>query len=214
VVAGEPNAGKTAWLLNVAYENQNDHEVHYFSSEMGADELKDRLLKFEETNMCRLDGWKTRFWDKSGDFADAIKPNAINIIDFLELHDKFWEIGGKIREIYDRLDRGIAIVALQKNPTQVLKDGTVKNEWGLGALRAAEKARLYFTMNTGNVAVIKKAKNWKSKVNPNGMMMRYTLAQGCRFVEKGKWMTGTEFARKEQYEEVIDDTDGTIIHGD
>jgi len=82
MVAGEPNAGKTAFLLRFAMMNMKDHEVHYFSSEMGQDELVDRLEKFD----ISLDKWTVKFWDRAADFQDVIKPNAVNIIDFLEVH--------------------------------------------------------------------------------------------------------------------------------
>ncbi|NIM03312.1 hypothetical protein GTN66_04075, partial [bacterium] len=39
VVAGEVNAGKTAFLLNIIRDNMEKFEIHYFSSEMGGGEL-------------------------------------------------------------------------------------------------------------------------------------------------------------------------------
>ncbi len=112
VVAGEPNAGKTAFLLNVVRLNMFQHSILYFSSEMGAIELKDRLRKFDD--IC-LSDWKFKAKERASNFADVIKPGAVNIIDFLEVHDEFYKIGGYIKEIYDKLNTGIAIIALQKN---------------------------------------------------------------------------------------------------
>ena len=48
VVAGTPNAGKTAFLLNVVQMNMSGKmPIHYFSSEMGSMEFKGRLQKFD-----------------------------------------------------------------------------------------------------------------------------------------------------------------------
>src|SRR5208337_1436873 len=54
IVAGSPNAGKTAFLLNVIKDNMDRFPINYFSSEMGPLELKTRLGKFE----IPKDAWK------------------------------------------------------------------------------------------------------------------------------------------------------------
>jgi len=114
IIAGESNAGKSAFLLNIAARNMIDHNVYYFSSEMGGAELKERLLNF--TEKMPYDLWKKcTFIERSSDFDTAIRPNDINIIDFLEIHDEFYKIGGHIKKIFDKLDKGIAIIAIQKN---------------------------------------------------------------------------------------------------
>src|SRR5208283_1131451 len=46
VVAGSPNTGKTALMLNFIYLNQGILPIYYFCSEMGEVELRDRLDKF------------------------------------------------------------------------------------------------------------------------------------------------------------------------
>jgi hypothetical protein len=177
VVAGESNAGKTAMLLNIAAKNMIDHEVFYFSSEMGGAELKERLSNFTESVPFEL--WKKcTFIERANDFDVAIRPNAVNIIDFLEIHDEFYKIGGFIKKIFDKLDKGIAIIAIQKNKGR---------DDGLGGARSIEKARLYLSMAPGVVKIIK-AKNWvSSMVNPNGMTKRYKLAKGMIFKEDSDW---------------------------
>ena len=92
--------------------NQRDHKIHYFNSEMGPGELRTRLEKFGEP----LDTWKFQAYERSSNFADVIKPGPgnLNIIDFLEIHENFYEIGGRLKEIHDRLKGAVAIVALQK----------------------------------------------------------------------------------------------------
>lgn len=173
VVAGEPNAGKTAFELNFAEMNMGKHEVLYFSSEMGALELKDRLSKFDRP----LTSWRVKFKERASNFADVIKPDAINIIDFLEVHDEFYKIGGLIKDIYDKLNTGLAVIAIQKNR------GT---EFGLGGMRSLEKARLYLAIEPGKIKIVK-GKNWASQLNPNGFEHLFKLVQGCHFQEEGRW---------------------------
>jgi hypothetical protein len=170
VIAGEANAGKTAYLLNFAQMNcGKGHEVVYFSSEMGAIELKARLKKFN----LPMDEWQKIVWkERASDFAQMIRPNAINIIDFLEVHDEFYKVGLFIKQIFDKLDKGIAFIALQKNKGR---------DEGLGGGRSLEKARVYMAMEPGRLKLVK-AKNWRhDEINPNGISKRYKLVAGCNF---------------------------------
>ncbi len=100
-----------------------------------------------------------------------------DIIDFLEISDEFYKIAGMIKEIYDKLKKGIAIIALQKNP---------KAEFGIGGARSIEKARLYVTLEKG-IAKIVSGKNWASETNPNGLYRTFKLVQGAKFITQEGW---------------------------
>ena len=78
IVAGEPNAGKTAFLLNIIKGNQREFKIHYFNSEMGALELQKRLRKFDDISLSM---WNFTAYSRNKDFADVIFPNDLNIID-------------------------------------------------------------------------------------------------------------------------------------
>lgn len=172
-LAGESNAGKTAFALNCALLWQNEYDVHYFSSEMGRTELRERLLKF----YYPLESWRVHFWERSSNFADVIRPDAINIIDFLEIHDEFYKVGLYIKEIFDKLTSGIAFILIQKNKN---------TDFGLGGMRSLEKARLYLSMEPGLLKIVK-AKNWASQSNPNGLNINFKLVEGCRFENTSPW---------------------------
>lgn len=178
VVAGEANAGKTAFLLNVVEINMHYFEMHYFSSEMGPSELRERLSHFQPKRA--LDDWRFHAWERSSNFGDVIKPGKgiINVIDFLEVHKDYWEVGGMIKEIHDKLDGATAIIALQKNPG---------SDVGLGGARGLEKPRLYLSMSNNGVCKIVKAKNWRTSENPNRMQCCYKLVQGCHFYVTKDW---------------------------
>ena len=186
VVAGEPDAGKTAFLLNLAYLNRAKR-VCYFSSEMGKDELVARCKKFNQP----LEQWSTEFFDRAGDFHDVIQPDDINIIDFLEIHEEFWKVGSMIKKIYDKINNGIAVIALQKNRLKKDKAGNISGEFGLGGYRGVEKARLYLTMGhykESHYVKIMKGKNWKKvDFNPNNLVKTFKLIAGCNFHQECDW---------------------------
>jgi hypothetical protein len=154
MIAGEGDSGKSAFLMNFAKMNMNNYKTHYFSSEMGAMELRDRLSKFDDMNFA--DWAKVSFKERAGNFADVIDPDGINIIDFLELHDNFYIVGGLIKAIFDKLKFGIAVIALQKPRGR---------DEGIGGEKSKEKARLYLSMSPGLIKITKAKKVNKVLLN-------------------------------------------------
>ena len=157
----------------------HQHEIHYFSSEMADSELRTRLDLFPNT---KLQDWKFTPWERSDNFADIIKPDAINIIDYLEMSDTFYQIGGHLKDIHDKLQNGIAIIALQKTPGKDI---------GRGGSFSVEKPRLYVSISNdypGHTAKIVKCKNWRTSENPNGLSKHFKLYQGHSIVESTNWI--------------------------
>ena len=177
LIAGEPNAGKTALCLNMVRYNMERWNVTYFNSEMGALELKKRLSHFDD---LPLSDWKFKAYERSDRFEDVIVPGIgnLNIIDYMELHEEHYLVSKYLSQIHSRLDGAIAVVCLQKNP------GT---DYGLGGLRSMEKPRLALAIKPGATKIVK-AKNWKgNSMNPNGLMIRWKLSAGCWFSTQGEW---------------------------
>jgi hypothetical protein len=182
VVAGGPDSGKTAFMLNVAALNMYEHKVTYFSSEMGQPELRSRLGYFPH----EFRDWKKmKFLVRSNNFADVVDPDGINIIDYLEIHDNFYLVGQHIKDIFDRLNKGLAFIAIQK-PTG--------RDTALGGERSLDKARLYLSLDRPgadhefNLARIVKAKNWRDPTrNPNRLQLSYKLVKGHEFQIMQTW---------------------------
>lgn len=181
IVAGAPNSGKTALLLNIVKENMSRFNVNYFNSEMSAGELKVRLQKFDYID---LDQWEFKAYERSGDFQDVIKPGPenLNIIDFLECHDEFYKMGKMIKDIHDALNGSVAIIAIQKNP------GT---DVGLGGFRSLEVTRLALAIDFGRIKIVK-AKNFSGENNPNGLVTEFSILHGSQLIEKGSWHKDTK----------------------
>ncbi len=181
VIAGEQNAGKTAFLLNFVKMNMNrGKEIYYASSEFGGEELKERLLNFEEMS---IEDWNFHFFNRDSNFADTIQPNDINIIDYLEVTDAFYLVGGMLKDIWAKLDRGIAIVATQKSSN---------SSEGRGKSFSLEKARLALNVMdnypAGQTLQIRKAKNYVDKAkNPNWLEIGFKIYGGCVLTPNGDW---------------------------
>jgi len=142
VVAGESNAGKTAFLLAMAAQNSDEWpEIRYLASsnESNALTLRRRIDAFGLPDEC----WANfRAIRPRGEFADAINPNGLNLIDYLEVHEDFYLVGAKLAEISERLENGIAIVGLQKSPG---------NDFGRGGAMTMEKSVAYVSLIRGDL---------------------------------------------------------------
>jgi len=178
VFAGTPNAGKSALIYNTIKENRHkEWDQYLFNSESGAGELRKRLDKFPDMS---IDMWDFKAYQRSENFHQVIKPgpNSINYIDFLEVHTDFFAIGGLIKQIHDKLDGGIAIIGLQKNPG---------SETGLGGYRMLEVTRLAIALEFGKVKIIK-AKNFRDPAdNPNGKYRNFKLVDGYNLITNEAW---------------------------
>ncbi len=188
IVAGESDAGKTAFLLNFSFLNLDNHAITYFSSEMGPTELKSRIEKFDRP----LTDWKKmKFKERTQNFQDVIQPDIINIVDYLELTDEYYKVGGQIKAIFDKLKSGIAIIALQKKMGQ---------ELARGGDFTMEKARLYISLSRDNLCKIIKAKNWVNpRLKPTGKQRKFTLYDGCKFFSKSNWQLEGQDEKDENY---------------
>jgi len=193
VLAGASNTGKTSFLLETIRLNQRHQKIRYLNSEMGASELRLRLEMFHE--ICPVDKWKFEAIERSDKFADAIDPDAFNVIDFMEIYDEFWRLGGWIRDVHKKLNKGIAVIAIQKK-SNTKKD---QNDFGRGGELTIEKPRLYLAMDRGKIKIVK-AKIWRSREkNPNGLIRRFKLVSGWKFLPNDEWMNEDEDQRFEKH---------------
>jgi len=195
VVAGEPNSGKTWFMLKIAHDNLRENgglhdSVHYFNSEMVDDELRTRLLGLDPIaeNWHGLDPR-----ERNRDFHSVIHPDGLNVIDFLEISDKFYLIADKIQKIHERLTTGIAVIAIQKQAGQ---------ELGRGGSFSMEKCRLglalSFEHGLSTCRITKCKSPLDGRMNPQGQELDFRLQGGSVAVPVAPgWRWVSERERKD-----------------
>lgn len=182
IVAGESNAGKTAFSLNMARLNQDlfpGQRVNYMSSEMrDGTELRIRIDEFQLPD-DQWNGIDFRF--TTDNHPERIIPEAFNIVDYLDegKDAEAYKMTARIKRISDRLTTGIVLICLQKDPNK---------KYGFGGAGTLNAARVYLTIERKGILTIEKAKIWRDKSdNPNGKFIQFKLAAGCRFQNEGTW---------------------------
>jgi hypothetical protein len=190
MIAGSKDAGKTAFLLNIAKENRHRMKVHYFNSEMGESEFKLRMSKFDDVSVETLSR-DIKMYPRHDAFHAAIKPGegSLNIIDFLEVTNDFWRVSEAIKQIHQKLDGALCVIGLQKNPHVDL---------GRGGSFSLEKARLYISLDYGKAKIIS-CKNFKEDSpvgNPRSYSCNYKLVNGCRIIKQEPGWTSEAKERK------------------
>ncbi len=180
VLAGVMGSGKTTFSLNYCLKNLKEHKITYLSSELGVLELRDRIALFGYPR----DVWKPATFKKvTSNFEDAIDPDGVNIVDYLELYDELWKMGLLIKNINDRLKSGTALIMLQRPHGRAVAKG------GEATL---EKPRLYLSMDQPfgedhRIAVLK-AHNWRdSSDNPKNKVRRFKIIKGSRIDATSDW---------------------------
>lgn len=172
VVAGESDSGKTALLLNIACMNYPTwKEVHFFNSETSPVLLQERLLAIEPNF---TDPLPFKIWDRMDNFADVIRPNALNLIDYLDIDSEVYMIGAEIKKILKALNKGIAIIGLQKPEGRDL---------GYGGTFSLKKAEIYIAMFKNRLKIIKAKSRADKRVNPVNKEWTFLIDDtGSRFL--------------------------------
>jgi hypothetical protein len=125
LVSGSNNAGKTVFLLwvvrnfislhtnpHLSYESKGVPLINYLNSEMSPQELVARIRSFGDDPADWVK--HVSFIERSHSFDRIVVPDGINLIDFLEVNEDFFQAGKLIADIHKKLKSGIAIIAMQK----------------------------------------------------------------------------------------------------
>lgn len=175
VIGGVSGEGKTTFVHNVINLNWRDHKIVLFDSENSAEELQNRLSHYPDFEQWPDDLVK----DRSANFADVIEPDAINIIDYLEIQDNFWVVGRYLREIRDTLKTGVAIVNLQKGEGSNLP---------IGRDFARHLARVVITIDKGVLTIIKAKARAQRNINPINKKWNFRIDDtGTQFIVDEEW---------------------------
>jgi primase-polymerase (primpol)-like protein len=196
IIAGSTNAGKTSLVLNILRLNMSQpYERVYLMSEMGGAEYRDRILKFEDDPPL----WKERIKaaSKSYGFNGIIKhynPNGLTCIDYLEeIEGEYFKMASSIRDIYDSLNQGVAVVAIQKKES---------SKFARGGEATAEKARLYLSVDylctcPGSIACALKIVKAKQSIGEQmqNKELHFKIFQGSKITPLTDWQLSSQVDR-------------------
>jgi len=164
-LAGEGNTAKTAWCLNFMVENMDKYPVMYFTSEFNDAKFIDRMSHFDWVEIFGPDG-KPKFTlaEHADNWQDVIQPNAINIIDWIYLDNEMWKVRTVMKNVINNLDRGIAVIVLQKRSYKSI---------GEGGEATKDLASVYFTIRNDKelkkpILKVEKVKTPKNGVDELG----------------------------------------------
>jgi len=172
ILAGSSGAGKTALLYNIVVLNMYDFEMHLFNSEMGLMQIQERFNAIDP-NIPHPAPFHMR--SRQENFADVIEPNAVNLVDYLDLDSEVYMIGKELKDILHNLRDGVAIVAIQKPPGRDL---------GYGAGYSVKSASLYLSMDAGKLKIVKARERAIGDVDPLNKTWGFHLDNnGANFID-------------------------------
>jgi len=178
VGAGVSGMGKTLFAFNTIAENRGRFPIFYFNSEMGPEALKKKLSHFPIPMSEWVQSMKViDQWDFNN-IADKIQPDAFNVIDYLEPDgDKPYNIHSVISAIIRRLNKGTALIMIQKKPGATM---------GTGGIYSIKAATLAFSLDWGRLEIVKNRFR-ESDAMPLLNKINFEVHQGYKFVNQGGW---------------------------
>lgn len=194
VIAGVTGTGKTSYILDFIRENQDSHEIRLFNSEMSPQAMKYKLQQYNVPE----ESWKFKMF-KWNDNTDVIAPDGINIVDYLEAGPNAYEIKQPIGRILKRLNKGIAIVSVQK------KQGA---KFGTGGIYSAMDASINISLEFSKLEITKN--RFREADEFRGLDIRnWTIRNGTVEALSGWYSEGSE-SEKPRPKLVEYDADGFI----
>ncbi len=174
--AGVTDSGKTALAVNIIRNNDDNWTIDYWTNEVSAEELSERLQSIEPTKHIRDWNFDARVIQPG--YLQKIRPDILSIFDYIDVGDPYYRIAEEQQAIHDAIGRGVAIIFLQKDESRILARGRAFS---------AQLPRLYISMDM-KTAYAYKAKTPKSPNNPlKGKSCEFKLRNGVHF-KFGEWL--------------------------
>jgi len=161
IVAGEKNAGKTAFLYQCIKMNYASFNIELFNSETGMEQMKERFMSLEFPSPAPF-----KVFERYDNFSDVVDPDALTIIDYLDFNSEVYRCGEEIDRIFQKLKTGACIIGMQKPPGRDLAVGGIFSE---------KRAVLYISLGD-KICKLKRVKNPAGKgVNPENKQWGYSF---------------------------------------
>jgi len=177
LVTGTPDAGKTAFFYDFIKRNQAKHKINLYKSEEMEADIKNRLSKHED---MKIEDWDFKVYSHDHNFAHVIDPDAVSVIDYIDLNNEMFKIGLYIREIYNKIKegKGICLIGLQKKFNQ---------DMGYGLEFGMKIPRLYLSIEAGTAKILKCKDRRHDDDNATGKILKYKLVGGWKFMPQTGW---------------------------
>ena len=176
LIAGESNWGKTCLALNLLIDN-----LHLFEgtilmvNEYKPQRFRNRMKKFDWVDYWNEGIPKFEMIPITENHVDYIKPNYLNVLDWIHVKSDFWDVATITQDIGMQLrEGGIAVVVIQKTGGKPLGIG---GDWGKFF------PAVYLTLNPPGVLKLEKVKSSPEGVsNPEGTMYAFDIIErGSKF---------------------------------
>jgi len=136
LISGRSNYGKTAMALSIMAENLNLMPTILMGSEYTSSDGKEKpKFKRRRRNMDWVqwitDNGQPRFelLPVGGDYEDYIKPDYMNVIDWVSLPGEYYLIDKLLKSLKDRAGGGITVAVIQKKKDVDYGEGGERTEW-------------------------------------------------------------------------------------
>jgi hypothetical protein len=185
IIQGLSNAGKTAFLMEIARLNRRNFDIiKYINSEMDASEIKGRIEKRHmdiEDILSFVSFYLVRSTHESGAIQYEIEPDGLNLVDYLHLEDATL-MTTEIDRIQERLDKGIAVVAIQKY---------LGKDMGYGGSGVKNRARLVIDLSKDIVTLkkVKSPKFWHKEIRLDDAYRKFEYDKDGSIKPKSMWFT-------------------------
>ena len=170
-LSGESNRGKSALCLHFASENIDTRDVFLWLSEYHPLQLQRRLAHLPRDKYEYLASHTFKLDIENISEMVADDPDALHILDWVNISDGFWKIADFDEAIQGSLRHGMAVVALQKIEGE---EKGVGKDWGEFntslSMTLSKLDDLYVRLK------LLKVKSYNG-VNPNFKSYRFTVVE-------------------------------------
>ena len=173
IVAGKYNAGKTAFCINVVNQNLElwENKLDFYVSE-GAEMMQ---AKFKALNSFIPTPPTFKTYRRTENFADVINPNHLSVIDYLRVDmTQSYAVAQKLFEIFNKLETGIAVVAMQKPPGD--------RKLAFGGAGTAFEPTLYIGMEPKYLGFEKIKVPKITDIDPYALKIEFNITKGVNFI--------------------------------
>ena len=161
IIAGEKNAGKSAFLYETIRLNMHTFDVDLYNSETSPEQMKERFEPLDIPVPAPFN-----VYERYDNFADVIHPEHLSIVDYLDFNSEFYMAGQAIDDIFKKLTTGSCIIGMQKPPSR---------DEAIGGISTVKRSNLYVALGSRTCKLVH-VKNPKTKgVNPNNKQWGYSF---------------------------------------